>query len=560
MKKYTLKILVLILFQLSPSILFSQTFQWAVNGGGNSGDYGNSIAVDSAGNSYVTGWFQNNATFGTFTLTSPGGYDIFIVKYDNNGQALWAVRAGGIGTDIGYGIDLDANGNIYVAGTFSGSAAFGSINVTSLNSSPDIFVARYDTSGNVLWVQQAGSTSDDQAQAIAVDKINSKIYVTGYFKGTAAFGSLSVTSAGQSDVFIAKYDTIAAVNSTPVWVHKGGGTGYEIAYGACSDGGGSVYVTGYFAGAAMFDGMPVTSSGNDDVFVVKYNSQGIIQWAHRDGGTLLDRGIAVASSGAGIYYTGWFNGTASFGTTNLNSTGNDEIFIAKLDTSGNHQWAKMAGGLGYDQGYGICTDASGNVYVTGAYDSVATFNTTTLVSAGSWDVFVARYDAAGNYQWVLSGGSPASNTFERDIGYSIKPDGAQNLYAAGVIRNTATFGSSVLTSFGIQDVFVTKISLLTSMNESAGEDDLIIFPNPARSEFKVQSSKFKVAVVEVYDVLGERVIYLTLNPRLASPSSGVTSPAGEGIRVDVSSLSEGIYFVRVTSEKESVSKKIIVAK
>jgi hypothetical protein len=547
MKKFPVSILALILFISADTRVFPQSFQWAVNGGGNSGDYGNSIAVDSAGNSYVTGWFQNNATFGSFTLTSPGGYDIFIAKYDNTGQALWAVRAGGTGTDIGYGIDLDANGYLYVAGTFAGSATFGSINITSLNSTPDIFVARYDTSGNVLWVQQAGSSSDDQAQAIVVDKINSKIYVTGYFKGSAAFGSLAINSAGQSDVFVAKYDTIASVNGTPLWVHAGGGSGYDISYGACTDATGNVYITGDFTGSALFDGMPATSAGNDDVFVTKYNQLGIVQWVHRDGGTLLDRGIAIASSGSAIYYTGWFNGTASFGTTNLISSGNDEIFIAKLDTSGNHQWAKKAGGSGYDQGYGICTDAAGNVYSTGAFDSVATFGTTVLTSNGSWDVFVAKYDAAGNFGWALSGGGTASNTFERDIGYSIRMDGAQNLYATGVIRNTATFGSSVITSYGIQDVFAAKISLLTPVIEISDENALIVFPNPATTKLEVDNGPLTIRRIEIYDVNGRDVF-----------NEQFSSDWNKKMLIDVSQLNAGIYLLRVSSDNKCLNRKITV--
>lgn len=274
--------------------VFSQAFQWAVHGGGSSGDYGNSIALDAQGNSYVTGWYQNTATFGSLQLISSGGYDIFLVKYDNNGQAVWARSAGGVNNDIGYGVDLDANGNIYVAGAFTGTAAFGSITVSSSNNSDDIFLARYDAGGNELWVQQAGSTIDDQAQAIYVDRAAAKIYVTGYFKSTAAFGSVFVSSSGQSDVFIAKYDTIAALNSTPIWVHKGGGTGYDISYGVCTDVSGNVFITGVFTGTANFDGMNVSSAGGDDIYVAKYNSAGVIQWVHRDGGIQGDKGLSVA--------------------------------------------------------------------------------------------------------------------------------------------------------------------------------------------------------------------------------------------------------------------------
>ena len=516
------------------SCTYSQSFQWAVHGGCNSGDYGNSIAVDAQGNSFVTGWYQNTATFGTVNLTSAGGYDIFIIKYDNSGQVVWAQSAGGINNDIGYGIDLDANGNIYVAGAFTGTAMFGTaISVTSVNNSSDIFVARYDMNGNPVWVQQAGSTTDDQAQAIAVDKAAAKIYVSGYFKNNCSFGSLSVTSSGQSDIFIAKYDTLAAVNSTPMWVQKGGGAGYDIPYGVSIDAAGSVYVTGVFTGNANFDGMPAISAGGDDIFLAKYNSSGIIQWVHRDGGTQGDKGLAVAASGTDIYYTGWFSGSATIGSTNLTGAGLDEIFIAKIDAAGNSQWADKAGGTGYDQGYGICTDGAGNVYATGSYDSVATFGTTTLTSAGSWDVFIAKYSASGIFQWVMSGGSPASNTFERDIGYSIKADTSHNLYATGIIRNTASFGSNSITSNGIQDVFVTKISLLTSAATDASKNEIIIYPDPVHDFLFIRNnfSPYKILHAEIYNTLGKKVFDKNVS---AVPN-----------RIDVSNLVNGIYFIRV---------------
>jgi len=544
MKKIIISVLVCVFFIYETT--FSQSYQWAVHGGGSSGDYGNSVAVDGQGNSFVTGWFQLTATFGSFTLTSAGGYDIFIVKYNSNGQAQWAQRFGGAATDIGYGIDLDANGNIYVAGTFAGAATFGSIMVTSNNGSPDIFVARFDTAGNPLWVQTAGSSTDDQAQAITVDKINAKIYVAGYFKSTATFGLIPVSSFGQSDIFIAKYDTIASVGSTPLWLHQGGGTSYEIPYSVCTDGAGNVYVAGNFNGTSNFDGITVTSAGMDDVVVAKYNSQGVIKWVHRDGGAQGDRGLSVTNNDNGIYYTGWFTGTAQFGTTTLTGT-LDEIFISKLDTSGNFQWANKAGGAGYDQGYGICTDANSNVYITGAYDSVAQFGTVTLTSAGSWDVFIAKYSPAGSFQWVMSGGSPASNTFERDIGYSIKPDTMQNLYVGGIIRNTASFGPYSITSYGIQDAFVAKISLVTSMEENFYSNEINIFPNPSIGIINIKSGNIFIENVEMLNTAGQIVL-------------SQTNSGSKGLLINVPGLEAGIYFLKIKSGEKFYYKKIVLVR
>ncbi|HKR06861.1 MAG TPA: SBBP repeat-containing protein [Bacteroidia bacterium] len=542
--KTTLRLLALLTL-LFPKQTFSQSYEWVVNGGGNSGDYGNAIAVDPAGHSYVTGWFQNTATFGGISITSAGQYDIFIAKYDPAGQIIWLKKAGGSGTDIGYGIDLDANGNIYIAGTFQGVAAFGGITVTSSAGSPDIFVARYDPAGNPLWVQQAGSATDDQAQAIAVDKASSKIYISGYFKTTANFGSIPVTSSGNSDVFIAKYDTIAAMNSTPLWIQTGGGTSYDNCYSVCTDASGNAYITGDIAGTATFGTQTVTSAGDDDVFIAKYNTQGTIQFAHRYGGTGLDRGLKIASRNNIIGYTGWFNGNATFGSTTLISAGLDEIFVAAIDTSGNSLWANKAGGAGYDQGYGICTDVPGNIYVTGSFDSVAQFNTVTVTSAGAWDVFIAKYSSAGVFQWVMSGGSPATNTFDRDIGYGIQPDAMQNLYVTGIIRNTAAFGPYSVTSFGIQDVFVAKISQATAVEEIFSPADISVFPNPSHGIFTIHSANVKANYVQVFNSFGQHVFSYSFRNK-------------KNLDVDLRPLAKGMYYIRLIAENKIYYEKILI--
>jgi hypothetical protein len=355
-----------------------------------------------------------------------------------------------------------------------------------------------------------------------------------------------LSSSGQSDVFIAKYDTIAAMNSTPIWAHKGGGAGYDISYGVCTDAPGNIFITGVFTGNANFDGANILSAGGDDIYIAKYNSAGTIQWARSDGGLQGDKGLAVVAAGTDVYYTGWFSGSATIGATNFTGAGLDEIFIAKINGNGSALWAQKAGGTGYDQGYGICTDALNNVYITGSYDSVALFGTTTLISAGSWDVFFAKYSVAGSFQWVMSGGSPASNTFERDIGYSIKSDTAQNLYATGVIRNTATFGTFSLPSFGIQDVFVTKISLMTDAKENISHGGIIMYPNPAKNQLAIGNKQLAIKNVQIYNMHGQCVF-------IRNPESG----AQHKITIDISDFVSGIYFIRLYDGKNIRTAKFV---
>ena len=177
---------------------------WAKQAGGISGDKGYSIAVDAYGNSYITGYFRESATFGTTTLTSSSDYgsDIFVAKMDINGNWLWAKQAMGTYSNYGNDIAVDANGNSYVTGYFWGNATFGTTTLTS-SGQYDIFVAKMDSNGNWLWAKQAGGTSYDDGYSIAVDD-NGNSYVTGYFKSNATFGTTTLTSGGIYDIFVAK--------------------------------------------------------------------------------------------------------------------------------------------------------------------------------------------------------------------------------------------------------------------------------------------------------------------------------------------------------------------
>src|SRR5437867_4686294 len=218
-------------------------FRWAAQAGGSFDDFSRGIAVDAAGNSYVTGAFHDVATFGDTILVSSGGYDIFVAKYDNAGNVLWANAAGGSGfDDYGLSIAVDPAGNCYVTGAFSGQASFGTNALINVGGS-DIFLAKYDSDGNLLWVQQAGGVSLNSGRAVAVDAQGNS-YITGVFQGTGPFGNTNLTahSLADYDFFVAKYDTTGNL----VWVQQGGGSLDDVGYGIALDAAGNSTVTGYF--------------------------------------------------------------------------------------------------------------------------------------------------------------------------------------------------------------------------------------------------------------------------------------------------------------------------
>ena len=354
------------------------------SGYGNAG--GHVLATDQPGNIYVAGEFEDTIFFGATQLISAGLSDIFLAKYDNTGIFLWAIRGGGTGLDAVSGIKTDASGNVFLTGHFENTFTLGIPNVVSAGGK-DLYVAKLNTSGTVIWLTRAGGASDDESRAIVLN--SSSINIAGHFDGNATFGSTNLTNnSGDKDVFVAQ------LNSSGIFqwaVRAGGNGGTDDAYDATMDNAGNIYVAGYFHDTATFGAFTLFSHGNDDAFIAKYSSTGTVQWVVQAGDTLGDRAYDISSNAAGTFVvTGSFEDTVSFGATSLISSGDKDIFVAEYNTSGIVQWAVRAGGAGFDRGYGIVNDNSGNVYVTGIYEQSATFGSDLLTSAGLRDLFLSK--------------------------------------------------------------------------------------------------------------------------------------------------------------------------
>ena len=454
------KTFLIVLLLFSYIFIFAQLnpWLWTKNAGGISEDWSYNIAVDVSGNSYITGYFKGSATFGSTNLTSKGCIDIFIAKLDSSGNWLWAKKAGGTDWDGGLGIAVDASGNSYVTGYFADSAIFGSTTLTG-NEGDNIFVAKLDSNGNWLWVKKAGGTGYDGGLGIEVDASGNS-YVTGDFSGTVTFGSTTLTSRGNSDIFVAKLDS----SGNWLWAKKAGGKGYDKGHGIAVDAVNNSYVTGIFEGSATFGSTTLINKSSEyyyDIFIAKLDSSGNWLWAQNAGGTGSDwgNGIAVDASG-NSYVTGYFDSDATFGSTTLTSNGGYDIFVAKLDSSGNWLWAKNAGGTGTDWGNGIAVDASGNSYVTGYFLSTATFGDITLTSYGGTDIFIAKLDSSGNWLWAKNAGRTGGE------GNGIAIDNNGNSYVTGILfcNDTDSATSENITSYESDeslniDIFVAKVHI-----------------------------------------------------------------------------------------------------
>jgi len=296
----------------------------------------------------------------------------------------------------------------------------------------DAFIAKYDSSGNVLWAQSIGGSSDEKAFSVAADA-SGNVYTTGYFRNTVDFdpgsGVFNLTSAGGGDIFISKLDN----SGNFVWARAIGGTpanAIDKGNAIALDNSGNVYTTGRFLNTVDFDPgagvFNITAAGEGDVFISKLNSSGNFVWAIAMGGTDGEEGLSIAlDASENIYTTGGFEETADFdpgaGVFNLTSNGYSDIFISKLDNAGSFIWAKAMGGTNPEGGESIALDAFGNVYTTGQFLGTVDFNpgsgVNNLTSAGGRDIFISKLDNAGNFVWAKRMGGT-----DWDAGYSIAID------------------------------------------------------------------------------------------------------------------------------------------
>lgn len=312
-----------------------------------------------------------------------------------------------------------------------------------------MFLSPALASGAAIWQwSQSFGSTTEDVASSVVADASGNVYVTGNFSGTVNFGGGNLASAGSWDIFLAKYDAAGAHQ----WSKRFGAGADDVGYVVTADGSGNVIVTGRFAGNVNFGGGNLPSAGGYDIFVAKYDASGTHQWSQRFGAGGDDAGFSVDVDGSGnVVVTGFFNGTVNFGGANLPSAGSEDIFVAKYDASGAHLWSQRFGSTGLDQGEEVAVDPLGNVVVSGPFNGTVNFGGSNLTSGGGIDIFLAKYDASGVHVWSKSFGAGGT-----DYPGRMGVDGAGNVAMTGAFSNTVDFGGGGLVSAGGRDIFIAR--------------------------------------------------------------------------------------------------------
>jgi hypothetical protein len=452
-------------------------FLWANCLGSPASDAGISLAVSNSGYVYASGYFSESLSFDPTTdttiLTSAGGEDIFIAKYDSKGAYQGAIRAGGAGNDRATSIGLQGSSDVYITGSFEQSADFNPDSTTAELQSQggsDVFIAKYTSIGSYVWAYNMGSPENDYGNSIALDGAGN-LYLAGKLKGTANFnpkGKDELTSAGESDVFIAKYD----YNGIYQWAESMGGPEEDEATALTVDIRGNIFLTGRFRATANFNPKgktELTAVDKSDVFLARYNNRGEFQWANRMGGAGEDYGTALEVVGGNhVVLTGCFTGTADFNpdiqVNSLTAEGDvHDIFIAKYTFEGTYVWSNRVGGTFSEYANALALNAEGQVYMTGCFEGASDFdpsdNDVVLNTNAIQTLFVAHYDAESSaYGYAFGVGYRYDASISKIK--SVQMDAEQNVYIAGYFEGAVNFnplGQKVLTSAGRwSDVFLAK--------------------------------------------------------------------------------------------------------
>ena len=557
---------------IASATLNAQVFDWAGQMGYNGNQDGRAIIVDLQGNVYHSGFFIDGIDLdpgpGT-DIVSGAGQDGYLIKQANDGTYLWGARL--TGNCLPNALAFTSDGDILVVGTFMGTVDFdpgpGVANMTA-PASLWYFVCSYSPDGTYQWAKKFGCNQPVYEPAVAVDA-SGNIHLTGTFTqtmdadpGDGTGEVYNMTSAGINDVFITTLDAQGAF----VRAMSFGDTGDDRGVGIAADPDGNVYVTGYFAGDIVIEpnganiALTNNSSSYNEVYVLKMNAAGAVQWAKSFGGQWYDEGRCITVNAAQEVFVGGRACTSADldpGPGAFINPGSDAAFYLKLDAAGDFVQAALSyyTNLSDARSDAIAVDASGRIYITGHFNGYAVdfdpgAGATNYDSNGnSWDGFISVYSADGEYLWSRQLGSLGTG---QEWVQGLAVDAAGSCYMTGSFGAAMDFdpgaGEFILTPIaaGYYDAFVLKLDPADlGMHERGNAIGLSAYPVPTEGLLNiVLNEPVRCATLRVLDISGKVVL----------TRSGIV---GNRIALDLSALRSGAYTVELTNGGSILRKAIV---
>ena len=556
--------------------LRAQGYQWAETSGGLSLDEGLDVTTDASGNIYTCGYYDSDtAFFGSSTTvinTVQLGFgnpyeEIFLAKYNANGDIQWAVTGGSEHNDRASAVAVDGSGNVYIAGIFSDTATLGGQTLITRANTQSAFLAKFDPNGSMQWVRTGGGNGGNgQTFAYTLDVDDAgNCYMGGYFVTQAIFnGTTYNPPSGYTQTgYVVKYNTSGDFQ----WFERISGVRIDRGkedYGVndlvLHPNGNGFAVTGTYQQAVNFESdlTETASPGNrENIYLAWYGTDGVPAWARsvEDAPVLIStppdvNELAVHSDGS-IYMAGNVKYSLDFGggtviaidTSNWNS--DPDIFLAKFDNTGSTQWVVQEGLDEKDECRAVALDDAGNVYITGTYQEQMTIGSTTL-EYGNSSVFIAKYNAQGSPQWAHGESQSLAEL------HSLTVPATDQVLILGFQYLYAEFGSLIPEVRGSADALLLKYSQSgAGIWEDQELEGVQVWPNPmvigsgsGELNFKVSDGAFRGVSVRLLDLTGRELV--------ATEMLGV-----EG-SISLGGLENGIYLLELAQGEIRTTRKVMV--
>jgi|GEM_PF-2262486 len=510
------------------------------------------LCADSEQNSYTCGNYQGGYFAQGFYARNRGfnGNDIYVAGYNSTGNMNWLASAGGSENDEVHAITRDNSGNIYIVGSFRGSAQFGSSVLVS-NGAEDAFVAALDASGNWLWANSYGSNGSEEATGITFVSPG-VLFITGYFSGAMSVLPYTLACQGETDIFLVKLDTDGNVSGAC----SAGGSGLDRSAGIAAVNNGDLFVCGNFSSTVTFGDMLITPGNVSNIFVAKLDNNLNWLWVETGSGTDQKVSDLCVSVSGNCYVTGIFSGIADFGSRHLVSLGESDAFVAKVNTENSWIWAKRFGGSYADGGNAIAVESAENILLVGYTTGNVNFgNNLSYVGAGGKDIMMAALNSDGNLLWVKRNG------WQRDdVGTSVFINSDNSRYFAGSYGFKARFGDVIYNMHGLKQSFVGKLGFNVE-NEDDEQTPPVIditeaYPNPFTESITIgfRTDKQANVSVSIYNLRGQLVNTITVGVSKAGSNQIHWDGRDSKYRI----CAPGIYTIKLVTDVGSRCRKIVL--
>lgn len=528
---------------------YLKQYDWVNSFGGLDVDVGKSVCTDDFGNIYITGFFQSEAVFGDEHLVSNGDTDIFVAKFDTDGNLLWVKQFGSgirknlIATEMGTAIKCDKKGNIYLAGIFSWSVIFGDTTLVS-KGGDDIFLVKMSTAGKIIRANRYGTIGHDFVHDFEIE-------IDGTLLISASFGSKPEqetfrNSRNSSYAILARIDKMGEMSILNHALSPGSLQGSQV----IADKNNNIYWGLNYTNVIEVEEQRIYSNGKSDIVLVKLDKSGNAIWYKKIGGRFDDKMNDLALyKGNELLLTGSFEDKIAFADREILSNGKSDMLLCQIDVFGNVNWLEKIGGKLNESGISVSSDADDNIVIAGIFQDEIVTNVDTLKAKGYFDIVIACFNPYHHYLKSHHIGG-AYGDFVESLSIS---QGYVNF--TGHFRNTMALNNLEIASIGKEDGFLGRFPLFlngelhTKIDNFDGVHGAVVLinPNPSTGIFTISSpqSNLKDINIKILNMSGYQVdwFYCDKFPFV----------------LDLSHLPQGVYMAHIQIQNQTFFEKLIIS-